>query len=88
MQTSQKDLSAAHKITSCPQQIPSIRKLKFKTCSAEVKSLKTLHLISKGKKEEYPEYSARAEMSRQKFPSEMTKILSDVMMEFTQGSLS
>lgn len=40
---------AAHEITSYPQQIPGICKLKFKICSAEVKSLETLYLISKGK---------------------------------------
>ena len=40
---------AAHEITSYPQQIPGICKLKFKISSAEVKSLETLRLISKGK---------------------------------------
>lgn len=40
---------AAHEITSYCQQIPGICKLKFKICSAEVKSLETLRLISKGK---------------------------------------
>lgn len=40
---------AAHETTSYPQQIPGICKLKFKIGSAEVKSLETLRLISKGK---------------------------------------
>jgi len=40
---------AAHEITSYPQQIPGICKLKFKISSAEVKSLETICLISKGK---------------------------------------
>lgn len=40
---------AAYEISSYPQQKPGICKLEFKISSAEVKSLETLHLISKGK---------------------------------------
>lgn len=40
---------ADHEIIFYPQQNPRIRKLKSKIRSAEVKSLETLHLISKDK---------------------------------------